>query len=50
MESLSIIQYKWQHGVYGLKQMMQKVETGIITKEQFFEITRFCYDGVKTSE
>ena len=50
MESLSLIEYKWQQGVYTLQQMMRMVENHIITKDQFFELTRFYYDGVKKSK
>ena len=47
MESLVIIRYKWQQGVYTLRQMMKMVQDGDITKDQFFSITRFHYDGIK---
>lgn len=49
MDTYIIIQYKWQHGVYGLEDMMQFVENKILSKQQFFEITRYNYDGVKST-
>ena len=49
MDTYVIIQYKWQHGIYELKDMIQFVENKILSKQQFFEITRFNYDGVKNS-
>lgn len=46
MENKILIQYKWQHGVYQLKDMIKMVESDIITKEDFFYITRFDFDGI----
>lgn len=48
MDTYMIIQYKWQHGVYGLEDMMRFVENKILSKQQFFEITRYNYNDVKT--
>ena len=46
MESVSVIQYKWKVGVYDLKDMIKMVKDGIIDKYEFFDITRYNYDGV----
>ena len=46
MESKDTIQYKWQSGVYDLKNMVQLVKNGIINKDQFFYITRYNFNGV----
>ena len=43
-ESIALIRYKYQIGVYGIPQMRQLVSNKIITKEQYFEITRKHYD------
>ena len=48
MDTYMIIQYKWQHGVYELEDMIQFIENKILSKQQFFEITRYNYDGVKS--
>lgn len=50
MESQNLIDYKWECGIYTLDYMMMLVQKGILTKEDFFEITRFNYDGVKKSK
>ena len=46
MESVSVIQYKWKVGVYDLKDMIKMVKDGIINKDEFFDITRYNFDGV----
>lgn len=46
MESLQLIQYKYHNGVYDLKDMIKLVEKQIISKQQFFEVTRYNFDGV----
>lgn len=50
MESYTIIKYKWECGAYELKDMIEFVENGILSKQQFFEITRHDYDGTKVNE
>ena len=40
----SLIRYKWETGVYGLEEVKQLVKQGVITKEQFFDITRHYYN------
>jgi hypothetical protein len=46
MESFEMIKYKWENGIYDLTHMINLVIFEEISKEQFFEITRFNYDGV----
>ena len=46
MESYDLIEYKWEQGVYNLKDMIKLVDNKEITKKQFFQITRYNYDGV----
>lgn len=43
MESYTLIKYKWDRGVYDLEKMKQLVQKNEITKEEFFEITRYTY-------
>lgn len=43
----SLIQYKWQMGIYEIKDMVQLVKDGIINEQDFFSITRRSYDGVQ---
>ena len=40
------IAYKWEHGVFEIEDMIRMVNNKILSKEQFFEITRYNYDGV----
>ena len=42
-----LLQYKYEHGVYIIKDMIDFVDKGVITKEEFHSITRLYYDGVK---
>ena len=46
MESIGIIQYKWDCGIYDLKAMVRLVEDKVINKDQFFDITRYSFNGV----
>lgn len=39
--------YKWQHGIYDLKDMIKLVEENIISQKDFFEITRFRFEKLK---
>lgn len=48
MDIYIIIKYRWQYGIYGLEDMVGLVENKILSKQQFFEITRYNYDGVKS--
>lgn len=45
-----LIEYKWEHGVYNLKDMVNLVLKNVITKEQFFSITRYNFQSAKESE
>lgn len=49
MESKNLIIYKWEHRVYDLKDMAKLVQDNVITKNDFFDITRYNYDGVADS-
>lgn len=46
MEDIILIEYKWNSGVYQLKDMIRLVENQKLTKQEFFDITRYNYDGV----
>ena len=46
VESLTLIKHKWELGIYELVDMMNLVIENKITKQDFFEITRYNYDGV----
>lgn len=46
MEDIILIEYKWNSGVYQLKDMIKLVEDQRLTKQEFFDITRYNYDGV----
>lgn len=50
MESINVIKYKWQHGVYDLKDMIILVEKDLLNKQEFFDITRYRYHGVKNKD
>lgn len=50
MENYNLIKYKWQHGIYKIKDMIEFVNHKTLTKQQFFEITRYSYDGLKDIE
>ena len=43
----SLIKYKWEQGVYGIKDMVSLVEIGTITSENFKEITRKDYKAIR---
>lgn len=46
MEDINLVKYKWEHGVYALKQMITLVQQGFLTEEDFFDITRCHYNMV----
>lgn len=46
VESLTLIKHKWELGVYELADMMNFVLENKITKQDFFEITRYNYDSI----
>lgn len=45
-ESITLIKHKWELGIYELVDMMNFVLTNAITKQDFFEITRYNYDSI----
>ena len=45
-EEITLIQHKWKNGTYQLTDMVQLVRDKVITKEEFFYITRFNFNGV----
>lgn len=47
MESLIILQYKWDTGVYGLEELSKLVQSKEITEKDFFEITRYNYKSIQ---
>lgn len=47
MESINVIKYKWQNGVYDLKDMIILVKKNMLNEQQFFNITRYKYQSVK---
>ena len=47
MNNYNLIKYKWENGVYKIEDMIQFVKIGILNKQQFFEITRYDYYGIK---
>ena len=46
MQDIELIRYKWQQGVYDVEDMIDLVCKKIITKDQFFNITRYNFDGI----
>lgn len=49
-EKNTLIKYKWETGAYGIKEMKQLVKDGIITENQFFDITRYYYNGIQENK
>lgn len=47
MESYNVIKYKFEMGLYSLKEMCDFVENKKITKYEFHYITSYDYDGIK---
>ena len=47
MENLTILQYKWDTGVYGLEELSELVQSKEITEKDFFEITRYNYKSIQ---
>ena len=47
-ESFLLIKNKYEMGAYDLEDLLNMVENKIINKEEFFDITRFNYDGLKS--
>ncbi len=46
-ESFNLIKFKYDNGVYSLRNMIEFVEKQWITAEQFHFITSYSYEGVK---
>ena len=46
MKDTILIEYKWNQGIYELKDMIELVKDQKLTKQEFFDITRYNYDGV----
>ena len=47
-ESFLLIKNKYEMGAYDLEDLLNMVENKIINKEEFFDITTFNYDGLKS--
>lgn len=45
-DDLQLLRHKWQHRVVEIEDMLQLVDNGKITKEDFFDITRCSYQGI----
>ena len=43
----TLIKYKWQTGVYKIQDMLKLVDDETISKQDFFKITRYNYNGIK---
>lgn len=46
-ESYYIIKYKYDMGVYTLKQILDFVEEGLLSENDFHIITSYDYQGIK---
>lgn len=44
--SIGLIEYLWTSGSYELKDMIKLVNEGIISEEEFHDITRYNFKGV----
>ena len=42
-----LLQYYWNNNIYDKKKMCKLVEQKVISKEDFFTITRIKYDMIK---
>ena len=42
-----LLQYYWDNKIYDKNKMCELVKQGIISKEDFFNITRLRYDVIK---
>ena len=49
-ESYNLIKFKYEHCVYTLFDLIEFVEKGYITEEEFHFITSFSYQGVKNKK
>lgn len=48
-KNLSLIKYYWQSGVYTQEKMVTLVQEGILSEQEFFNITSYNYKGVVQS-
>lgn len=48
--SYNLLKYLYEAGVYSRYDLMEYVDMGNITKEQFHDITRYYYDGLEKKE
>lgn len=46
-EKLYLLKSMWEDGVYSLHQIFDMVKENRITKEEFHDITRYNYQGIK---
>lgn len=46
-ENLNIVEYKYRMGAYSLQMLVNKVENGELTQDQFFSVTRKKYKGFR---
>ena len=46
MESIDLLKYKFQQGVFDISDLIILVQLQYITKDDFFEITRLQYDPI----
>ena len=45
--SKNLIKYYWEQGSYSIKDMIDLVQSNIISKEDFFDITRMYFETMK---
>lgn len=46
-ENFYLISIKYDYGVYTLKDIFDMVKDGLINEYEFFQITRYSYQGIK---
>ena len=46
-DSFFLLKYKWEYGGYSLHEIFNMVKENKITEEEFHEITRYNYKGIK---
>ena len=47
MENYNTIEYKWEHGIYQLDDLVEMVQNGFINEKEFFNITRYNYNQIE---
>lgn len=45
MQSFYTINYKYQHGVYSIQNIIELVKQKVLTEEEFKDITSYNYKG-----